>query len=558
LLIVWDVADWKLLRPLLAANRLPHLAALLGTGSAARLFSTHPHHAAPLLTTLIGGLPAENHGVLLDHAPAPDGRGIEPWPASARIGRSLLEHLAGCGLRVAALGWPAHDATLPNDGFVAPPGWASLPSQAREALAPAANPALREALRELAIAPAELAAEDILPFRAPGAHAAELRGPEASLLARAVADSLSQVALGTWLQEHHRPALLAIRFSALAPLCERFMTLHPPRLPGVPEEDFAAWHPALAQAYTFHDTLLGTLLSAHPAGAPVLLASPLGWHSDHLRPTVHHASRHGLHGAWKRPEGVAIFRGPAIRTGRFATAASLLDLVPTTAALLGLAPPTDRPGRVLTGLFATPETLPPTSAWETDGPATLANSHPVHRPAELGTPAHIHRWEARYALATRLLEAGKPAEALSLFGTCRTEQPSRPGPVLQTIAALRALGRTREAASELESLAARPDASLRRDEQGRPPAFLPQFDLMRGLLAADQFLWADAITHLKRAREAAPQLPDLHLALGRVWLAQQRPAEAAEAFRRAAELDPENSAAAHGLAACEPSPPPSA
>jgi cytochrome c-type biogenesis protein CcmH/NrfG len=73
---------------------------------------------------------------------------------------------------------------------------------------------------------------------------------------------------------------------------------------------------------------------------------------------------------------------------------------------------------------------------------------------------------------------------------------------------------------------------------------------MRGLLAADQFLWADAIGHLQRALAAQPQLPDLHLALGKVWLAQKRPSEAAAAFERARELDPQNPAASQGLDAC--------
>ena len=549
LLIVWDVADWDLLRPLLASGRMPNLARLLGTGSAARVFSPQPHHAAPLLATLLTGLPAENHGVLLDAAPAADGLGTEPWPASARVGLGLTEHLARNGFRVAALGWPCHSPELPSGGFAPPPGWSTLLAPDREALVPAADLELREALRELAVAPNELSAEDILPFRAAGSTAADLAGPEAGLLAHAVADSLSQVALGTWLQEHRRPDLLAIRFSALAPLCARFMPAHPPRLAGVSEGECAAWHRAVSQAFALHDDLLGALLSAHPAEGSVLLASPLGWQSGHLRPAADDPERHNLHDAWKRPEGIAVLRGPGVRPARFLPGASLLDLAPTASVLLGLPPPSDRPGRVLSELLNL-STPPIPAPWETEGLATLRDEHPVNRAAQSGTPAFSLRWEACYALASRLLESGRAAEALALFERCRAEDPSRTGPILQSIAALRALGRPRQAQQELEALAARPDLGLRRDADDRAPAFLPNLDLMRGLLAADQFLWADAIGHLQRALAAQPQLPDLHLALGKVWLAQKRPSEAAAAFERARELDPQNPAASQGLDAC--------
>jgi tetratricopeptide (TPR) repeat protein len=133
--------------------------------------------------------------------------------------------------------------------------------------------------------------------------------------------------------------------------------------------------------------------------------------------------------------------------------------------------------------------------------------------------------------------------ALPLLETMHRERPLRISPALHLIHCYRALGRTADAAETLEQFAKR----LEIDQEQRPAGFLPDFNLMRGLLALDRGDAEDALAHLRKAESATAQLPALQIQLGHVYSRLRQPPQAEEAFRRALEIDPEQTEAAAGL-----------
>ena len=70
-MIGWDGADWKVLRPMLEAGKLPNLAALIERGAHGDCLSTVPSHSWCAWPSFMTGLNPAGHGVfdILEHRP---------------------------------------------------------------------------------------------------------------------------------------------------------------------------------------------------------------------------------------------------------------------------------------------------------------------------------------------------------------------------------------------------------------------------------------------------------------------------------------------------------
>ena len=165
----------------------------------------------------------------------------------------------------------------------------------------------------------------------------------------------------------------AIYYNGLDHFQHGFTRYHPPRLPWVTEEDFAIYQHVVANAYRYHDAMLGTLLGLADENTTVILLSDHGFHPDHQRlgyipaepagPAVEH-----------RHYGILCLKGPALRVNEKAFGAGLLDLCPTILTLFGLPPGRDMDGKVLLTAFKQPPLVEPIESW--DSVAGDAGTHP--------------------------------------------------------------------------------------------------------------------------------------------------------------------------------------
>jgi predicted AlkP superfamily phosphohydrolase/phosphomutase len=132
-----DGATFDVIDPLIAAGRLPHLAAWRARGVSARLPSTIPPMSFPAWSSFLTGLGPGQHGVFDFTQKLPGAYRLRFVNASHRRGASLLASASRAGRRVLALGVPATFPPEPLDGlgvagFDAPVSSATDPSSASD------------------------------------------------------------------------------------------------------------------------------------------------------------------------------------------------------------------------------------------------------------------------------------------------------------------------------------------------------------------------------------------------------------------------------------------
>jgi len=113
-----DGADFGVIDPLIAAGRLPNLAAWRRAGVARPLASTVPPMSFPAWSTFLTGLEPGGHGLFDFSERIPGAYRLRFVNATHRRGASLLLRASRAGRRVLALGIPATFPPDPVDGLV--------------------------------------------------------------------------------------------------------------------------------------------------------------------------------------------------------------------------------------------------------------------------------------------------------------------------------------------------------------------------------------------------------------------------------------------------------
>ncbi len=554
LLLGMDGLDGHILHPLLDAGRLPHLSRLIDHGVIAALAVPQPALASLLWTTAATGHWPPRHGILHHRFPDsddPTGKRDLPAGFAGRQVPALWELAAEAGLRTHVIGWPATQPAERIKGVFL----ADAPDAV--AIGPGCAPDLAQALAELRVQPGDVSRADLRGL-VPQIDSVDISQDEhARYLVHALAAAGTRHCAATWILESEPNWDLAmIHYPFLDDVGSRFMAFHPPRRRHVSAADFERYREVVQGAHELCDAMLGRLLALGGENVTVLLVSARGFLTGAARPAPaadEQAEAAGLH----RPAGLAVLMGPGVRADERLEGGALLDLVPTALTLLGIAAPAGLPGRCWREALvaAAPPAIAPateTTAGELAGRqdfvALSAGWLAAHPPATAPLPAgRAAAWEIRYNLARSLFAGGKVAAALPIFEEVARTLPLRAGPGLHRILCLAALGRTHESRALLEGLAARPHGGLT-SFGGKKPAYSPQFDYLRGVLALAEGQMPAALAHFTRARRCRTQLPGLHLQLGRVLLLLRRPRDAAASFRRALAIDPDNAAANLGAA----------
>jgi predicted AlkP superfamily phosphohydrolase/phosphomutase len=369
-LIGLDGATWDLVDPLMAAGRMPHLAALVAEGSRAELRSLIPTKSPALWTTVATGKNFEKHGINdFTEVAFDDGATnmkVMHMTSNMRTTKALWNIVGADAGRSAFVGWwvsyPAEEVegyvvssrvplsqsggkdaptkgVLTADGVGAQTWPRGLYEEILPLIRPAESVTFDEAARFMDLREDELALDIVEGFR--WAYAAD----ETYL---AVAEHL--------LAKDPGIALWGLYFNGIDVVSHRYWKyLEPSRYRDVDPAEIPRFRAVIERYYEYTDGVLGRLLEQRRPGDTIVVVSDHGFHA---------------YGHKDGPAGVLVIAGENVTAGVTEEDAELADITPTVLALLGMPAGEDMDGRVLEELF-TPE-------WR--------SSYPADRIASYDTP----------------------------------------------------------------------------------------------------------------------------------------------------------------------------
>ncbi len=367
LLIGWDAADWRMIRPLLDAGKMPNLQKLIDGGVWGNLRTLHPVLSPMLWTSIATGKRPYKHGIYGFSEPDPSGSSIRPITNLSRKSKAVWNILNQSGKQCNVVGWwPSHPAEPINGVMVSnhfqvagksPKEWPLR----KDAVHPER---LRQPLKELRLHPFEIDGDTLLPFVPKAAEIDQKKDKHLLSLAKIIAENASIHAAGTGILQLEPWDFMAIYYDGIDHFGHGFMKYHPPQDPRASDKDFELYKDVMEGAYRFHDLMLGTLLGLIDERTNVMLISDHGFHPDHLRPKTLPNAPAGP-ASEHRDYGIFVASGPAFaKGGKQIHTGSLLDIAPTILHLFDLPAGEDMDGKVLEKAFAKKRPTQSIETWE--------------------------------------------------------------------------------------------------------------------------------------------------------------------------------------------------
>lgn len=360
----WDGADWELLSQLVARRLMPNLQKLMAAGTYGELRSLTPLLSPLIWTTMATGEPPEVHGILDFLEVDPESGARVPVTSRKRKVPALWNMASAAGLTVGVSGWwaswPAEavNGVLVSDRLFfllsdapgdAPPGTVVFP------------PEMEGPFRELAErAKAETDAQAVQAFL----PLSLARLQESLAQGRGMADPVdgfrrilvgTRVYMGAALtMAESKPHLLMAYSIGTDEVGHLLAPYLPPAFPGADPGLVSMARLAVERYFAVVDRWLGRLLEHCPLSeCAVLVVSDHGfkWGSD--RPREFSGVAAATAALWHRPKGIFVAAGNGVVPGgRVTKEASVYDVAPTVATLLGLPLGARWPGKPLPGITA--------------------------------------------------------------------------------------------------------------------------------------------------------------------------------------------------------------
>ncbi len=374
-----DGGDWDIIEPVMNAGRMPNLKKLRDEGAWGRLRSEMPLLSPVLWTSIATGQTPDRHGVTWFMSTTPDGQKI-PISSRSRQVRAVWNVASENKLTAGVIGWWATWPVEPINGFMVSDyvGWHSFGITGREVddvgkvwpeayakdvagmlPAPEAIPnALLQRIVNLTdaqIGAATTATDN--PYSTPVAHLRQ---------AMATARGYTDIALERLAKQ--RPSLLAVYYEGTDASMHLFNNFAEPKQEWVSDADYAAYKDAVAAYWSWQDSLVGELLAKRGPNTTIIVCSDHGFRTGNERLREDHVDTE-LADASHMIDGILVLNGPGVRGGTPITGASIYDIAPTVAALLGLPVAGDLHGQVLSGAlsgeFRTANPVRQVATWET-------------------------------------------------------------------------------------------------------------------------------------------------------------------------------------------------
>ena len=366
LLVGWDAADWKVINPLLARGEMPHLERVIRTGVRGNIATIYPALSPMLWTSIATGKRPFRHGILGFTEPTVDGLAVRPVSILGRGTRAIWNILNLNGKRSLVVGWwPSHPAEPINGAMVSDlyplkgasePGTPMVPGTVWPG-------ELAGRLQELRIHPSEISGEMLRLF-VPEAHKVD-QEKDRSLydLATIIAETLSIHAAATDLMESESWDFAGIYYSGIDHFSHRFMRYHAGKGVETGGADPSFYRGIVANAYRYHDVMLGRLMALAGPECSVMVVSDHGFHSDRLLPDYIPAEAAGP-AVEHRHFGIFCLTGPGVKRNDIVYGASILDIAPTVLRLFDLPTARDMDGRPLLNAFENTGGPEPIASWD--------------------------------------------------------------------------------------------------------------------------------------------------------------------------------------------------
>jgi predicted AlkP superfamily phosphohydrolase/phosphomutase len=375
ILVGIDGADWGVIQPLLDRGRLPAFRKLKEEGATGVLMSLEPSASPALWTSVATGVAPGRHGIRGFVVPAPGAgnggrppagdegeegaaatakQGVRPVTSAMRRAPAFWNILPRFGLKVGVVGWLVTWPAEPVEGFIVSSylpyiyNWSTgrpLKGTIVKGIPRQTYPEdLIDEIDPLTVKPAGLDEATLRRFYDP-ARAARLSREDRECVEGfrwSLACDETYRRIGLHLFDRHPVDLFAIYFGGIDVASHRFWKFaYPEALRyGVGAEEAAILGRVIDEYYVYIDGLLGEYLERRaPEDTLVVL-------SDHgFRPVLlpGRPATSGHH----RPEGIIALHGRAARRGHTIAHASLLDVLPTVLAILGVPVSMDLEGRAL-------------------------------------------------------------------------------------------------------------------------------------------------------------------------------------------------------------------
>lgn len=597
LLAGWDAADWKVIRPLMEAGKMPNVQRLVENGAMGQIATLHPPLSPMLWTSIATGKRPFKHGIHGFSEPTPDGRGVRPVTNLSRKTKALWNILNQNDLGSVVIGWwPSHPAE-PIHGVMVSDHYHRASRPLEEGWPLPANavhpPELAQTLADLRVHPDQLLPEMVEPFIPLAKEIDQDKDKRLAVCMHTLSEAMSIGAAAIWLVDHQPWDFFAVYYDAIDHFCHGFMKYHPPRQSWIRERDYELYHNVVTMAYQLHDQMLGTLLNKAGQDTTAVLVSDHGFHPDHLRPATIPDIPAGP-AIEHRDLGVLVISGPGIKKGELLHGPSVLDVAPTILALYGLPVGEDMDGKVLAQAFVeTPEVAYIPSWDEVPG---MDGCHPPHtrldpvaahealeqmialgyveRPDE-NREAAVEQTirELRYNLGEAYQDGDRHMEAYEIFSELHRADADEQRFAMRLFVSCQALGMHEEMRRIVDDLDGRRralweeakvriealrvverDRALTDDERRELARWRnlaryqpPVTDYLKAQVLTAEKRYGEALAALERVTEAHLVRPGLLLQSADLYLRLGRWRDAQQVYEKALAIDPDNAHAYIGV-----------